>query len=309
MNNLIVTGGSGMVGSAFKSVTPQAEYPDRRALWDMMSMVDTSGEAFAGKNIIHLAAKVGGVKVNTEEIADFYMTNSALNQALLSSCLLSKANKVISLLSTCVYPDGPYITYPLTEDQLHLGPPHKSNFGYAYAKRMVDVMSRAYRQQYGCNFITAIPNNLYGENDNFDLENSHVIPAIIRKVWEAKINNSPAIECWGDGTPLREFTYSQDIARILLFLMERYNEPEPINIGGTEEYSIKEVVGLICRILEYTGEVMWNTSMPAGQYRKPSSNQKLLDLGWKKEWYTSLEEGLKKTCDWFKINYPNIRGY
>tara|TARA_R110002153_G_C13125747_1_gene479330 strand:- start:168 stop:761 length:594 start_codon:yes stop_codon:yes gene_type:complete len=196
----------------------------------------------------------------------------------------------------------------LTEDQLHLGPPHGSNFGYAYAKRMVDVMSRAYRQQYGCNFITAIPNNLYGENDNFDLENSHVIPALIRKVWEAKTNNKNYIECWGDGTPLREFTYSGDIAKILLFLLENYNQPEPINIGNTDEYSIKEVVEIICKQLDYSGEVVWQTDKPSGQHRKPSSNQKLLDLGWKKEDYISLEEGLKKTCEWFIMTYPNARG-
>jgi GDP-L-fucose synthase len=169
-------------------------------------------------------------------------------------------------------------------------------------------MSRAYRQQYGCNFITAIPNNLYGENDNFDLENSHVIPAIIRKIWEAKIDNSPSIECWGNGSPLREFTYSQDIAHILLFLMKKYDEPEPINIGNTEEYSIKEVVEIICNIIEYKGNVVWNTDKPSGQYRKPSSNKKLLDLGWKNEWYTPLQKGLKKTCEWFIMNYPNIRG-
>ena len=298
-----------MVGSAFRKNLPEAEYPDRNQLWNLMSSaLSRNDNTFAGKNIVHLAAKVGGVKANTDEIADFYMANSALNQAFLNACLLGKCNKVISLLSTCVYPDAPYVTYPLTEDQLHLGPPHSSNFGYAYAKRMVDVMSRAYRQQYGCNFITAIPNNLYGENDNFDLENSHVIPAIIRKVWEAKINNNSSIECWGDGSPLREFTYSQDIARILLFLMDNYDEPEPINIGSTEEYSIKEVVEIICSILEYKGDVVWNTDKPSGQHRKPSSNKKLLDLGWKNEWYTPLEEGLKKTCEWFIINYPNVRG-
>ena len=157
-------------------------------------------------------------------------------------------------------------------------------------------MSRAYRQQYGCNFITAIPNNLYGENDNFDLENSHVIPAIIRKVWEAKLNNKPYIECWGDGSPLREFTYSEDIAKILLFLLENYDDPEPINIGNTDEYSIMQVAEMICSILEYNGKIRWNTKKPSGQYRKPSSNQKLLNLGWKKEWYTNLEKvvGLKR---------------
>ena len=212
------------------------------------------------------------------------------------------------MLFRSVYPDAPYVTYPLTEDQLHMGPPHASNFGYAFAKRMVDVMSRAYRQQYGCNFITAIPNNLYGENDNFDLENSHVIPALMRKIWEAKINKKPEVEVWGDGSPLREFTYSEDIAKILLFLLDNYDEPEPINIGNTEEYSIKEVTDTLCELLEYDGRIFWNITKPLGQHRKPSSNQKLINLGWKEQSYTPLKQGLKKTCEWFKITYPNIRG-
>lgn len=298
---MIITGGTGMVGSAFKRVLPEAEYPNREQFHNLL--FDPKG-----KGIIHLAAKVGGVKANTEEMAQFYYENSDINQKILHDARQRGASKVISLLSTCVYPDAPYINYPLTEDQLHLGPPHHSNFGYAYAKRMVDVMSRAYRQQYGCNFITAIPNNLYGENDNFDLENSHVIPALIRKVWEAKINKEPSVFCWGDGSPLREFTYSEDVARILLFLMENYDEPEPINIGNTDEYSIKEVVEMICDILGYDGELEWQTDQPSGQYRKPSSNQRLLDLGWNKENYTPLKEGLKKTCEWFIMNYPNVRG-
>jgi GDP-L-fucose synthase len=173
---------------------------------------------------------------------------------------------------------------------------------------MVDIMSRAYRQQYDCNFITAIPNNLYGENDNFDLEDSHVIPALMRKIWEAKINNMPSIECWGDGSPLREFTYSEDIAHILLFLIEHYDDQTPINIGNTGEYSIKEVVDLLCEYLKYDGEVVWNTNMPSGQYKKPSCNTKLIELGWREENYVSLKKGLKKTCEWFIMNYPDVRG-
>ena len=301
MKKLLITGGTGMVGSAFKRILPEAEYPNREQFHNLL--FDPRG-----KGIIHLAAKVGGVKANTDEMAQFYYENSNINQKILHDAHLRGANKAISLLSTCVYPDASYTNYPLTENQLHLGPPHHSNFGYAYAKRMVDVMSRAYRQQYGCNFITAIPNNLYGENDNFDLESGHVIPSIIRKVWEAKINKEPSVFCWGDGSPLREFTYSEDIAHILLFLMKNYNEPEPINIGNTDEYSIKEVVEMICDILGYDGGLEWQTDQPSGQHRKPSSNKKLLDLGWRKENYTSLKEGLKKTCEWFIINYPNVRG-
>ena len=243
-----------------------------------------------------------------EQQADFYTTNSFINERILQRAHTDDANKVVSVLSTCVYPDAPYVNYPLTEEQLHMGPPHDSNFGYAYAKRMVDVMSRAYRQQYGCNFITAIPNNLYGENDNYDLENGHVIPALMRKIWKAKINHLPSVECWGDGTSLREFTYSGDIARILLFLLEHYDEPGPINIGSTEECSIRELVQLLCEHLEYDGEITWNSDKPSGQHRKPSSNKRLLELGWREEDYTPIKEGLKKACTWFKANYPNIRG-
>ena len=304
---ILITGGTGMVGSAFKKELPDAEYPDKINLINERC-ANMFHAQMKDKYIIHLAAKVGGVKANTDFISDFYTENSIINQRLLEAAKVGKAKKVVSLLSTCVYPDTPYIKYPLTEDQLHMGPPHSSNFGYAYAKRMIDVMSRTYRQQYGCNFITAIPNNLYGENDNFDLENSHVLPALIRKIWEAKLNNYNEVEVWGDGSPLREFTYSRDLVKILLFLLDNYNEPEPINIGNTEEHSIKDVVNLICEIFEYDGKIFWNTNKPSGQLRKPSSNKKLLDLGWKKENYTSFKEGLKNTCEWFKINYPNVRG-
>lgn len=304
-----------MVGNAFKHILPSARYPNRAEL-DLTNSDSTKDFLNNGNYdnspkydaIFHLAARVGGVKANSNYMADFYTENMEINNNLLKYACFNDIPKVISLLSTCVYPDTPYVTYPLTEDQLHMGPPHHSNFGYAYAKRMVDVMSRAYRQQYGCNFITAIPNNLYGENDNFDLENSHVIPALMRKIWEAKINNKSSVEVWGDGSPLREFTYSLDIAKILLFLLENYNESGPINIGNTEEYSIKEVVQILCDELEYDGKINWNTTKPNGQFKKPSSNKKLLDLGWKEEDYTSLKDGLKKTCDWFKINYPNVRG-
>lgn len=298
----VITGGTGMIGSAFAEIMPEANYPNREEFHSLSFDVK-------GKKVVHLAARVGGIKANMDNMGDFYYDNSIINQKILEHSHNQGAKKVVSLLSTCVYPDAPYVNYPLTEEQLHLGPPHDSNFGYAYAKRMVDVMSRAYRQQHDCNFITAIPNNLYGENDNFDLQNSHVIPALIRKVWEAKINNQKFIECWGDGKPLREFTYSADIAKILLFLLENYDGAEPINIGNTEEHSIRDVVGLICDLLNYRGEIVWNTDKPSGQFRKPSSNQKLLDLGWDKKSYTSLENGLKKTCEWFIITYPKIRGF
>jgi len=313
MNNILITGGSGMVGTALKNVFPDAAYPTRKELdlrndgvvrawlnngnWDNGPRYDA---------VIHLAARVGGVNANTKYVGDFFSENLKMNHNLLHNCMLNEIPKVVSLLSTCVYPDE--VIYPLTEDQIHNGEPHHSNFGYAYAKRMLDIESRAYRQQYSCNYICAVPNNLYGKNDNYDLENSHVIAALTRKIWEAKINNIPFVEVWGDGSPLREFTYSEDIAKILIFLLENYDEPEPINIGNPGEHSIKEVVGILCDTLQYDGKVRWNKGMPSGQQRKPSSNKKLLDLGWKEEYYTPFKKGIEETCRWFVNNHSNMRG-
>jgi GDP-L-fucose synthase len=306
-HQILISGGSGMVGQALLQKIPSGIFVSSQE-YNLINYEQTYKmfEKYKPSCVIHLAAKVGGIKANMDYMGDFYKDNIMINTNVLESARKCGVEKVISLMSTCVYPDK--VTYPLTEEQVHDGPPHSSNYAYAYAKRMLDIQSRAYRNQYGCDFITAIPNNLYGENDNFHLEDGHVIPALLRKIWEAKINNNSFVECWGDGSPLREFTYSEDLARILLFLIENYDKASPINIGNTEEYSIKEVVELLCKFLKYDGEIVWNTDKPAGQFRKPSSNQKLLDLGWKKEWYTPFKKGLKKTCEWFIMNYPNVRG-
>jgi len=308
MKKILITGGFGMVGSQF--VGEQYIKPPHSQLdltdYNSLNKFIEKNEPFNA--IIHLAAKVGGVKANTNLIGDFASINIEMNQNVLTCSVRNRIPKVISLLSTCVYPDASYVTYPLTEEQLHMGPPHKSNFGYAYAKRFVDVQSRAFRQQYDCNFITAIPNNLYGEGDNYEGENSHVIPAITRRIWEAKLNNSPTVEIWGDGTPLREFTYSGDISRIIMFLLENYNGEHPINIGNTQEISIKDTVNIIKEELGYSGNIIWNIEKPSGQFRKPSSNKKLLSLGWGEKDYTPFNVGIKRTCEWFKKSYPNVRG-
>lgn len=301
MSNFLITGGSGMVGAALKALIPEAQYIDRASLHD-------SSYDVKDKTVIHLAAKVGGVKANIDYVGEFYLENSVINQKVLEKARTGGAKKVISMLSTCIYPDIQYVNYPLKEEQLHLGSPHPSNFGYAYAKRMLDVMSRAYRQQYGCNFVTVVPNNLYGANDNFDLNNGHVIPSLIRKIFEAKSNRQSSVEVWGDGSPLREFTFSLDLAKILLLISDNYDEIEPINIGNTAEYSIKEVVEIICDLLAYDGSIRWRVDFPNGQARKPSDNKKLLNLGWKADQFTCLKTGLKSTCEWFVENYPNVRG-
>jgi GDP-L-fucose synthase len=303
---LLVTGGSGMVGNAIKEILPNAffissEDCDLRSEQDVRYMF----KHLKPTKVIHLAAKVGGVKANLEQLGQFYADNICINTNVLHYSMIYKVEKVLSLLSTCIYPN--IVSYPLTEEQIHNGPPHESNFGYAYAKRMIDVQSRAYRKQYGCNFITAVPNNLFGEHDNFNLNNSHVIPAIIRKMYDAK-NNNEDVMLWGDGTPLREFTYSKDLAQILLFLLDKYNEETPINIGNTNEYSIKQIADLIALQLSYEGKIIWDKCKPNGQFKKPSDNSKLINLGWNVNKYTNINKSLTNTCEWFKLNYPNIRG-
>ena len=301
-----------MLGHAFKGISPDDEYPthkvldlsDKEKTYNYFNSLSTSSV----DSVIHLAGKVGGVKANTELVSDFYSINNSINNNIIDSCIRTKIPRLVCCLSTCIYPDEKYVTYPLTEEQLHNGPPHISNFGYAYAKRMVDVQLRAARNQYKYNYISVVPNNMYGKYDNFDLENGHVIPSLIRKIWEAKINNKPSFEVWGDGETYREFTYAEDIAKAILFCLERYNDPEPINIGSTNEYKLKDIITLICKKLDYKGDIVYDTTKPKGQVRKPTSNKKFLNLGWKEEFYTPIEIGLEKTCNWFKDNYPNIRG-
>lgn len=303
--SMLVTGGSGMVGRALQKVLPDAHYISSKDC-DLRNTEDVFEFFQRGKytEVIHLASRVGGIKSNTDFIGDFFYENIMINSNILEASKRFGVNKTLSLLSTCIYPDD--ANYPLTEDQIHNGRPHSSNFGYAHAKRMLDVQSRAYRRQHGTNFITAVPNNLFGEHDNFDLENSHVIPAIIRKVYEAKQSGDPVV-LWGDGTPKREFTHVDDLAVIIKLVFEKYNEPDPINIGCTKEYEIKAVADLICKYLDYDKDILWDIGKPKGQLRKPSSNQKLMELGWNND-YSDFEEKLNQTCEWFVLNYPNVRG-
>ena len=300
----LVTGGTGMVGTALREVIPKATFISSKD-YDLRN-ADLVSQVFARYNpdcVIHLAAKVGGIKANMDNLGEFYRDNILINTNVLEASREFRVKKVVSLLSTCVYPNS--ALYPLTEDQIHDGRPHESNFAYAYAKRMLDVQSRAYRKQYGCNFITAVPNNLFGENDNFDLENGHVIPAMIRKFYEASANNE-SVHLWGDGSPLREFTYSRDLASILMFLVKEYDGEYPINVGNTREYSIKEVAEMIAEIMRYDGEIIWQTDMPTGQYRKPSNNLRFKSICEVR--YTDLKEALTNSCNWFIMNYPEVRG-
>jgi GDP-L-fucose synthase len=303
----LVTGASGLLGSeiiALDNLTVSLSSKDCD-LTESASAI-TSLEHGQIDTVIHCAARVGGVKANTDYVAEFFDDNVKMNMNVLEACR-ERNLKLVSVLSTCIYPDAQYVSYPLTEEQLHIGPPHASNFGYAYAKRMLEVQSRAYRQQFGCNFISVIPNNLYGVNDNYDLNNGHVIPALIRKFHEAMSQGRGEVTVWGTGRPLREFTFARDAAKIILWLADNYDGHEPINIGNPEQVSIETLARVIGEEMGFEGRIRFDTSKPDGQYEKPSSNERLKSLGWSGQ-YTPLRFGLKETINNFTERYPHVRG-
>lgn len=299
-NNILITGGTGLIGSAFKQGIKVGSKD-----YDLRSN-DETNLMFSDHNpdiVIHTAAKVGGIGANMQNPANFYYDNIMMNTNVIHTAYERSVKKLVCFLSTCVFPDQ--IDYPLTEDKIHIGPPHTSNAAYAYAKRMADVQINAYNKQFGTNYFSVIPCNVYGINDNFSLTNGHVIPMLIHKCWIAKQTNTP-FEVWGNGSALREFIFSEDVADIILKLIDRYEGIEPIILSNPKEYSIKQVVDLIIKYMEFNGEVKWLTDKPNGQYRKPSSNKKLIDAIGEYN-FTTLEIGLKKTIDWFILNHKTIR--
>ena len=205
--------------------------------------------------------------------------------------------------SICIYPK--FAPEPVNETSLLNGSLEPTNEWYAIAKIAGIKMCQAYRKQYGCNFISAMPCNLYGINDNFHLENSHVLPALIRKFHEAKINNSKTVECWGTGSPRREFLYSDDLADALIFLMDRYNENEIINIGYGEDLTIKDIANKVKTTINFTGEIVWNTSKPDGTPKRLLNVNKLFDMGWRPK--INLENGLKSTYEWYLNNQNKLK--
>ena len=302
---ILVTGGTGMVGKALQNILPEATYVGSE--YDLTKYDQTVKlfEKVKPKYVIHLAARVSGMKGNMDAVAEHYTENILMNTNVLEVSRLHGVDKLLSVLSTCIYPED--TEYPMVEKNIHNGEPHSTNLGYGFSKRMLDVQARAYRRQYGCNFINIVPNNLFGEHDNFHLEKSHVIPSIIRKIYEAKKEGYSTVTLWGTGYPKREFTYSGDLAKIILYMLDVYEGEYPINVGNPGEHTIRELAEMISEILEFDGSPLWNTRVPDGQQRKPSDNSKFLECGWDGE-YTEFYTALEKTCKWFVKNYPNVRG-
>lgn len=300
MKKVLVTGGTGLVGTAveadIKVGTKDADLRD----WDQTNKLI---ESHKPTHVVHTAARVGGVGGNMRAKGEFYYDNIRINSNVLESCRINNVEKVVSILSTCIFPDK--VEYPLTEKKIHLGAPHKSNYGYAYAKRMLDVQTEVYREQYNVNYTCVVPTNIYGPNDNFDIDNGHVLPSLIHKCYIAKQNNTN-LEVWGSGEPLREFIYSKDIGKLINWALDNYDDPESIIFSTSHEISIKDVVGLIVDAMGFTGKVIFDTTKPEGQFRKPSDNSKLLSLlpDFK---FTPIDVGIKETVEWFTNNFDNAR--
>ena len=305
MSVTLVTGAAGLVGSAIKNLAlPNFVYLTR-ADADLTDYNETKKifEKYKPDRVIHLAAQVGGIGGNLMHSGVFFRNNIMINTNVLEAARLCGVQKLISFMSTCVFPDK--CEYPLKEKDLHNGPPHPSNFGYAYAKRMLEVQSSAYRKEWKCNYIVGIPTNIYGPHDNFSLTEGHVLPSLIHKCYTAKQNNTP-MEVWGSGQPLREFIYSYDIARLALWALDNYNEDDPIIFSSGDEISISEAVKLVVKHVGFQGQVVFDTSKPDGQFRKPSDITKmrryLPDFK-----FTPLDDGIKSTIEWFLNHYPNIK--
>jgi len=304
MSKTLITGGNGLVGSQFIGDNYIRICSDKCDLRNTNNTEHTFWEIHKDLDgVIHTAAKVGGVGGNMNYKGEFFYDNIMINTNVIESCRKFGIEKLVCFLSTCVFPDN--VEYPLTEKKIHLGPPHTSNDAYAYSKRMADIQIRAYREQYGLNYKSVIPTNIYGPNDNFDLDNGHVIPSLIHKCFLARENNTD-FTVWGSGRPLREFIFSKDVVELTEWVLHNYNEDEPIILSTSDEVSIKDVVDIIVELLNFKGKVIFDTSKPEGQFRKPSDNSKIKNYlpDFK---FNPLYNGLKETIEWFESNYPNIR--
>lgn len=311
--NILITGGSGLVGSAVKLALQ--EFPNVKAPRSSeLNILDYNQlDAYLKKNkievIIHLAANVGGLFKNMSKKVNMFEDNLIMNYNVLKAAHANNVKKVISCMSTCIFPDD--VKYPINEKDLHLGPPHFSNDAYAYAKRMVDVHSRAYREQYGDNFVTIIPTNIYGPKDNYHLEDAHVIPALIHKCYLAKKNKTKFI-VKGTGRPLRQFIYSQDMAELIKWVYMYYDDGEPIilSVSEKEEVSIGDVARMIAKEFDMEREMVFDSTGADGQYKKTADNTKLIKFlqenNIRFSW-TSMEKGIKESVKFFTENYQHVR--
>lgn len=253
--------------------------------------------------VVLAAAKVGGINANNQAPADFAYENLQIQCNVIKCCHDLKVKKLLFLGSTCIYPK--MAPQPIPESALLTGGLEKTNEAYAIAKIAGMQMCKFFKEQYGDDFISCMPTNLYGPHDNYDLNSSHVMPAMIRKFHEAKINHKPSVELWGTGAPLREFLYVDDMADGCVFLLENYSGLEHVNIGTGKELTIRELAQKVKDVVGYEGEIVWNNAMPDGTPRKLADVSKLHSLGWHHK--VELDEGIKLAYDWFQENVEQAR--
>jgi GDP-L-fucose synthase len=246
------------------------------------------------------AAKVGGIHANNTQPAAFLFENLQIQNNLIHAAKLAGVKKLLFLGSSCIYPK--LAPQPLKEEYLLTGPLEPTNEWYAVAKIAGIKLCQAYRRQYGCDFISAMPTNMYGPNDNYDLQTSHVLPALIRKFHDAKTSSAATVTCWGTGTPLREFLYADDLAGACVFLMQHYSEEQFINVGSGSEITIRELSELVKRVVGFTGEIVWDSTKPDGTPRKLMDSSRLFALGWKPK--VNLETGIRLAYDDFLAQQP-----
>lgn len=304
-SKIFVAGHRGLVGSAILRALEEKGYTNlvyrTRAELDLLSR-DRVLSFFEEEGIEYVflaAAKVGGIVANNEYPADFIRDNILIQTNVIDAAYRNNVKKLLFLGSTCIYPK--FAPQPMKEEYLLTGVLEPTNEPYAIAKIAGITMCQSYNRQYGTKYISVMPTNMYGPNDNFDLKTSHVLPALIRKFHEAKVNQSPEVEVWGTGTPRREFLHSDDLADACLFLMNTYEENEIVNIGVGEDISIKELAYLIKDVVGYEGEVVFNTSAPDGTPRKLVDVTKINGLGWKAT--IPLEDGIKAVYETFQNEY------
>ena len=304
-SKIYIAGHTGMVGSAIhrKFINKGYRYFITRALEELDLRNQRDVEQFfqieKPDYVILAAAKVGGIIANNTFRAEFLYDNLMIQNNIIHHSYVNGVKKLLFLGSSCIFPK--HAPQPLKEEYLLTGELEPTNEPYAIAKIAGIKMCDAYRDQYGCNFISVMPTNLYGPNDNYDLKNSHVLPALIRKFHEAKLNNIPFVEIWGTGKPRREFMHVDDLAEACFFLMNEYNEPGFVNIGVGEDISIEDLALLIKEIVGYSGDLKFDTSKPDGTPRKLMDVSKLRALGYKAK--ISLEEGIKLVYKDFKKTY------
>ncbi|CAG8457004.1 4364_t:CDS:2 [Ambispora gerdemannii] len=306
---IIVTGGSGLVGKAIEWVIENDNGRFGRKdgeKWIFLTKATRAiFEKYKPTHVIHLAALVGGLFKNLKYKLDFLRDNLLINDNVLHTAHEYKVEKVVSCLSTCVFPDK--TTYPIDETMIHNGPPHHSNFGYAYAKRLIDTQNKAYFDQFGHRFTSVIPTNVFGPHDNYDLQDSHVIPGLIHKCYLAKKNGTPFVVA-GTGKPLRQFIYSRDLAKLFIWVLREYDQIDPIilSVGEKDEVSIKDVADTIVKYLGFGGSYSFDTTKADGQFKKTASNAKLLSYLPDFE-FTQFDVAIQESVNWFLENYDKAR--